>query len=180
MRLISAIVLTGAFALAACGSNEEADAPTEDEVAAAMEGAVKPLPGQYDARVELLEFEVPGVPDSMVGQMKDAASGELSQGHSFCLTQADVEDGWRGYSEKMADGDCTFNRFDVDGTRLDAEMACKIGTQGQMTEGVVQLQGETGEESQSMVMTMNQNLPMGSVRMKMKMDTQRTGDCTTG
>ena len=74
----------------------------------------------------------------------------------------------------MADGECNFNRYNVNGDQLDAEMACKMGD----TEGVHTLQGTIGQDSQDMTMRLEQNLPVGSVSATMRVQSQRTGDCT--
>lgn len=182
MRVVSILAVASALTLSACGmmgGEEEGEAQEvvpmgEAEIAAEMGETVMPLAGQYTATTELLEFSVPGVPDGMMDTMRETVVGELSQGHSFCLKEEDLAEGWKGFSEKMADGDCNFNRYNVNGDQLDAEMACKVG----QTEGITTLQGTLGQESQDMTMRVEQNLPVGSVNMTMRMQSTRTGDCT--
>lgn len=177
MRLTPIIAVASALALSACGGGEgEAEEVVpmgEAEIASEMAETVMPLAGQYTVTTELMEFSVPGVPEGMTEQMREAAAGELAQGHSFCMKEEDLAEGWKSFSENMADGDCNFNRYNVNGDQLDAEMACKVG----QTEGITTLQGTLGQESQDVTMRVEQNLPVGSVNMTMRMQSTRTGDC---
>ena len=178
MRNLSLVAIASTLVLTACGGEaEEAEeiAPMSDEeISAEMAETVTPRAGQYETKAELLEISMPGLTEGMADRAKETASAEFAQGQSFCLKEEDVADGWKSYSEKMADGNCSFNRYQVNGNQLDAEMACKVG----QTEGITTLQGTLGEESQDMTMRIEQNLPVGSVKMTIRMQSERTGDCT--
>lgn len=178
MRVTSILAVASALTLAACGGGEDTAEEivpmNEADIEAEMAETVMPLAGQYTATVELVDFSMAGVPDSIIDQGREAAAGDLSQGQTFCLKEEDLAEGWKGFSEKMADGNCSFNRYNVNGDQLDAEMACKVGG----TEGISTLQGTVGQESQDLTMRVEQNLPVGSVSMAMRVQSQRTGDCT--
>lgn len=52
MRLVHTLPLAAAIALAACGGDADTDADgnvSAEEIAAASEGMIQPLPGQYRA-----------------------------------------------------------------------------------------------------------------------------------
>ena len=174
--------LAGAVALAGCGSSDKAaDGPiSPEEAAASMADLETPRAGQYKATAELLEIDIPGLPDEQVAQMKGMMTGAMTAGNSYCLTAEEAEQGARQMAEKLAEGDCTFNKFEVGGNSLDAEMVCKDknGLQGN-----VKLTGTMTRESSDMLMEMNQKVPnmpgKGMVHRKMKMVSKRTGDCTS-
>src|SRR5690606_13582907 len=90
MRPIHCLPLAAAILLAACGGGADdlaADGEvTEDELAAALDDAVRPLPGQYRTAIELIEFDIPGMPEAMKGQMRQLVAGEFAQGNEFCMT----------------------------------------------------------------------------------------------
>lgn len=176
MRAIHALPVLAAMMLAACGGSEEKSAGglSAQDVAAEVGTAITPQPGQYSSTVELLAFDVPGVPAAMLEQMKAQAKSGAAQGNSFCLTpdQADP----KAMMQNMAEGDCTFSQFDVNGAKITADMVCK-GNGG--PEGRVQMDGTMAATGSDMTMTMQQSMGnMGVVNMKMRVTTKRTGDCS--
>ena len=68
MRLTHTLPLAAAILLAACGGDADTDgdgAVSGEEFAAEAAGAIKPQPGQYRTSYEMLEFDVPGMPESV-------------------------------------------------------------------------------------------------------------------
>src|SRR5688500_5415767 len=93
MRPIHALPLAAAILLAACGGDADSDGDgnvSAEEAAAEAEGMVQPLPGQYRASIELLEFDVPGMPESAKQQMQQIFAGGLAEGNTFCMTEEDA------------------------------------------------------------------------------------------
>src|SRR5690606_11865013 len=180
MRTIHALPLAAAMLLAACGGGEtDADGDgslTADEVAAAAADMVQPRPGQYRSTLELLEFDAPGVPDSAKQQMRQIFASGLTEGNTFCLTPEDAAaNGARQMVENMAESDCTMDRFDVTGGAVVAEMQC-AGEGGAAS--TVKMEGQMTTESSTMTMDTSQNVPnIGETRMKMRVTSQRIGDC---
>lgn len=179
MRSKLFVSLAAAITLSACGSSEDAPSGpmSPDEAAEALSKVDTPRAGQYKATVEILEFDIPGMPQAQKDQMRSFMSGSLTQGHTYCLTQEESEAGARDMATKLADGDCTFNDFNAGGNSLYADMTCK-GANGE--EGNVKLAGTMTDESSDMTMTMVQNspeLPGGSMNMKMRLVSERVGDC---
>jgi hypothetical protein len=182
MRTIHLLPLGAAILLAACGSSgDEAagggdEAVTAEAVAAKVEGMVQPRPGQYQTTLELIEFDVPGMPEQAKAQVRAMLGGELSQGNDFCLTPEEAENnGAQKMMENLAESNCTFDKFDVAGGKIDADMQCK-GQDGMVSH--VQMDGTMTAEGSAMTMTMDQDMAnVGKMNMKMKVTSKRTGDC---
>jgi hypothetical protein len=182
MRPIHALPLVAAVLLAACGGGD-ADADGDGaisgaEVAAEAEGMVQPKPGQYRTTLELIEFNAPSVPDSAREQMQQAFASGLAEGNTFCMTEAEAaENGPRQMVENLAESDCEMSSFNVSGNTVVAEMQCAGPGGGKNT---VKMEGEMTAESSTMTMDLAQDLgALGNVGMKMRVASQRTGDCTT-
>lgn len=177
MRMIRALPLVAAFVLAACGSSEEPaadEALSAEDVVAEAATAIKPNPGQYTSKIELLEFDMPGMPESAKAQMKQMAEGSMAEGNSFCMTEADADP--KKMMENIAESQCTFNSFEVAGGTVKADMMCK-GADG--SDAQVQMDGQMTPDSSTMTMAMQQQLPAaGKVSMTMRVTSTRTGECS--
>ena len=180
MRLT--LIATGilSFALAACsGGEEEQTGQTldADEVAERIDAAPELRPGQYESKVALIEFDVPGMPASQSDSVKKMMEAEFAKTNTFCLTPEQAEEGPRQMVQQMAKSNCAFSRYDVDGNSLNAEMSCSGG--GGMT-GSVKVSGSIEGDSSSMVMeSVNKvpGMPGEGARMKMQVDSRRIGNC---
>jgi hypothetical protein len=177
-----AIAALAAVALASCGKEEKKPVTREKVIAEAGELA-QPLPGQYETKVQMLEFSIPGLPADQVERMKSMMGNVGNQTSSYCLTAEDAKKGFAESVRKMGQGQgglkCDFNQFDVDGAKIAAQMTC-TGQQGLTSE--MKLDGTATARSTSMHMAMTQKAPMipgGEMRMKMQMDSRRTGDCSS-
>jgi len=176
MRAIHALPALAAIILSACGGADDkaAEGLSAQDVAAEAQDVVKPEPGQYSSTVELLEFEIPGMTDAMKEQMKAQAQSGLAQGNSFCMTAEQADP--KTMVQNIAESDCTFNRFDVNGGTIKADMVCK-GNGG--PEGHVQMDGTMTATGSVMTMAMQQSMGnMGTVSMKMRVTSRRTGECS--
>jgi len=174
MRIIHALPLAAAIALAGCGGGTEDDAT--EQAAAAAATVVKPLPGQYSTTLELVEFDVPGLSDNMKSMAQQAAASGFAEGNSFCLTPEQAEEGSQRMVRELAENDCTYNKFDVSGGAIDADLTCTAddGSQGKVT-----MTGTMTPESSDMVMVMDHQVPgMGKAHMKVNVKSQRIGDCS--
>lgn len=178
MRLMNVLPLVAGLALAACGSGDKAPAAGEtvsaDQVAARAAGAPAPRPGKYTSRMELLDFSMPGMPDAAKAQMQQAFASGLAQGNEFCMTAEQADP--RQMLQNMAESKCSFSRFDVDGGKIDADMSC-TGDDG--IASTVQMQGQMTADSSTMTMAMQRSMEgIGKMQMKMRVTSQRTGDCS--
>jgi len=179
MRPIHAMPLVAAVLLAACGSSADQDgdgAISNEEAAAAMGNAVQPQPGQYRVSTNVIEFDVPGLGDEMKQQMKTMMSASASQENTFCLTPEEAaKNGPEEMVKSMAEGNCTFRKFDVSGGNISADMQC---TDEAGRVGTVLMEGNMSNSSSDMTMTMDQEVQgMGQMHMKMNVKSERIGDC---
>ncbi|MBE5074133.1 DUF3617 domain-containing protein [Erythrobacteraceae bacterium E2-1 Yellow Sea] len=165
--------------LAACGSADDQSAGSGDSISVeeaaerAKASGVKPEPGQYRVTMEVLEVDIPGAPPQAVQMMREMMGG---QSHQYCLTQEDVDKGFEEMARQSQDGDCTFERFDMDGGDLDAKMVCTQDGQGSVT---MNLKGTGGATRSDMDMLMEGNMGgMGKSTIHMRATHERIGDCT--
>lgn len=167
------------LALVACGN---ADPDTDGDGTISMEeaqasleasGAVKPQAGQYNASVELLEFEAPGAPPQALDMMR----GMIARDFEYCLTQEQADKGFEEMARSSQDGDCSFEKFDVDGGDFDAVMICSNRGDGSIR---MAMEGTGTETSSDMTMTMTGDIGgMGEGRMVMRTKHERIGDCAS-
>jgi len=179
MRLIHTAPLAAAILLTACGGDADTNddgAVTGEEVAAEAADLVHPKPGQYRTTLELMEFDAPGVPDAAKQQMQQIFTSGLAEGNTFCVTQAQVDDnGPEQMVRNLAEADCTMNSFDVSGNTVVADMQCP--GEGGATRSV-KMDGQMTAESSTMTMTTEQDIPnLGTTKMRVKVSSQRVGDC---
>jgi hypothetical protein len=180
MRNIHMLPLAGAIMLAACGGGAEGEGTGEDvaaeNVVAQAAGMPQPRPGQYRVSVELLEFDIPGLPAAAKQQAQEFYASGLSS-HTFCLTP---EDAANNGAEQMVKGladsdDCTMKSFNVSGGTVVSEMQCAMD--GGIT-STMRTEGEITSEGSTMTMDTTQTVPdAGETRTKMRMTTERIGDC---
>lgn len=176
MRISLFIPLAVSFALAACGGG--ADEPgegisVEDALAEAQDNGVMPRPGQYSTTQELLELSVEGVPESQLAMMRDVFAKGAAQGSSYCMTDQMTREQW---ISDMAESNCTIQRFNTAGGDIDAAMTCATdeGINGELT-----MKGTSTAEASDMVMSFSQAIPgMGDAKMRMRVKSERIGDCT--
>lgn len=179
MRLIHTAPLA-AVLLAACGgdadTNEDGTVSSEEVVAEAA-GAIQPLPGQYRTTFEMLEFNVPGVPDALKQQMQAQMGGaaEVAKPITYCLTPEQAEaNGAEEMAKSMAEGNCTVSRFDVSGGSVSSEMQC-TGSDGIVTRVV--MDGQMTATSSTMTMTQEIDMAGQTVETKARVTSERIGDC---
>lgn len=184
MRLIHTTPLAAAILLAACGgSGGDADSNKDGtvssaEVVAEAAGAIKPQPGQYRTTYQLLEFNVPGMPEAMKQRMKAQMGGanEVAKPITYCLTpEQSAANGAEQMAKNMAEGNCTVSRFDVSGGTISAEMQC-AAPNGASSHVV--MDGQMTTTSSTMTMTNETDMQgLGKVQMKSRVTSERIGDC---
>ncbi len=176
-------VLTASLALVAlagCGesgteaTDAEAGGISQAELAERARDTIQPQPGQYRAVMEVLEVDMPGAPEGSGDALRQMMDG---QSREYCLTQADVDKGYEEMARQSQGGDCTFERFDVDGGSIDALMVC---TGEQSTAMRMAMSGTATPTSSVMNMTMTGDMTgMGESTLRMKATHERVGDCPT-
>lgn len=180
MRIQLIALAALALPLAACGSDDSVaqvdsgDSISMKEVAErAQDSGMKPEPGEYSVKMEVLEVNMPGAPAGMADMMSKMMAGQT---HKYCLTQEDVDKGFEKMARQSQDGDCTFQRFDVNGGDFDGQMTCNKTGQGMMT---MTMNGHGTPTRSEMDMTMKGNFTgMGNSTIHMKATHERIGDCS--
>jgi hypothetical protein len=116
---VAALVLTG------CSGGGDADTDGDGKVslgeaagAARAQGLV-PEPGQYKATITMAGIDIPGLPPEMAGH----GSG-MTTTTEYCLTPKDVAEGFEEMLKRGQNGECAYERFNLDGGNIDAVMVC--------------------------------------------------------
>lgn len=171
-----------ALGLSACGSGTSVEDPSDPEqIADAMGDLPKPQPGEYAMKGELIEFDIPGASDEEVSMMRGLFEMGLQAGSSFCITEEMVEQGhqeWLSQTQNVPQG-CEFSSFDTTADSFNGVMDCD-SEDG--TKGTIALGGTITPTTQNMSMEMdmtNSGEGPGSMRMVLKTETTRTGECAS-
>ena len=177
MRLIIALPLAAAIALAGCGKQADDTPKTVEQAAEQAKQMAKPEPGKYRSSIKMLEFNIPGLPADQANQMKQLMGGAASQSHEFCLTAQDVEKGYEEMVKKSSEGNCTFEKFDTTTNTIDARMTCDMGQAGKAQ---MAMKGNVTPTKSVMVMEIENSVsqvPGGKIHTKMEVTNERIGDC---
>ncbi|MGB7373980.1 DUF3617 domain-containing protein [Pontixanthobacter sp.] len=166
-----------ALGLAACGSEAE-EPKTVEQVAAEMQKLPPQMPGLYRITSEIIEIDVAELSPEQAELMRQKSDVKPDVNEQ-CVTQEEadksVQDIVKGISEASGAGNCSFAKFAVTGTRLDSQMTC-TGPMG--TGGDVAIAGVVEETGLDLIMDMTIDASvMGEIGMKMKITSERIGDC---
>jgi hypothetical protein len=182
MRTILCLIAC-ALPLAACNKGPQVDekdasvAEVAEKVRQSGSEASFIRAGQWQSKVTIEKFEMPGMPPEMVQRMKTMMAQNQEHGFQTCLTAEDVkrpkEDFFAGKNNE-----CRYDHFTMGGGKIDAEMHCG-GKRGESQ--VMQMAGTYSPESYQMQTSMKMEggeTPQGSMAMTMRIEAQRTGECT--
>lgn len=172
-----------ALALGACGGDDAAEqakggAVSQNAVERELAEAPQMRPGLYRSRMEMVRFDVPGVPAEQQALMRGMMGAAQGMSVNHCLTEREAGRGPRDMFREMGQGDCTLQRFDVNGNALTGEMQCR-GRANEVT--TMRMTGTMDRESSAMTMVAdirNSGLPQGRAEMEMRVTSERSGDCT--
>ena len=184
MQARDILTFAACAALVACGSAPDGGGSSPSatgltgeaaakKVAAARADLPRPDPGLYRTTVEMVDVDLPGAPEGVAEMMRNSMKQDRAS--DYCVTAADVEKGYEEMVRRSQQGDCTFQRFDVVGGKIDAEMTCR-GDRGGMS--TIAMSGTAGRTSSDMDVRMKMELPgMGEGTMRMKSRSERIGAC---
>ncbi|MEM7780677.1 MAG: DUF3617 domain-containing protein [Pseudomonadota bacterium] len=135
--------------------------------------ADRPLAGEYRAKITFLSLDVPDAPP----QMADMMGRMMSFESTYCLTEAEIEEGYQAITNRSMRGDgaddCTYDRYNFTGGQIDAEMTCRVdGRQMRMT-----MTGTGSPTSSDITITMAGDFGMGDGSMKMRARHEWLGAC---
>ncbi len=169
------LALAGAALAAGCSGAGDADADGSGEVSLkeaakkAEAGGLKPEAGLYKATITMTGIEIPGMPAEMAGH-----GAGMTTTTEYCLTQEEVDKGFEEMMKRGQNGECSYERFNLDGGDLDAVMVCKT------PEGTARMEmtGTATPTTSDFNATMAMNVDgMGEGTMKFVAKHERVGDC---
>lgn len=169
--VLAAAPLVAVLALGACKDQPK----TQEQVKQEIAQMPKPKPGLYRSTSKLTGFEVPGMPQAQQDQFKQVFS--QAQGRDFCLTKAEADKGYEEMTKKIAEGDCTYDKFEASGSSLDAKMTCKTG---QNMKATIEMKGTMSAEGSQMTMKVQQAAPQQpekTMTITAEVASARVGDC---
>ena len=177
MRLPAVLPLIAMLALGACNKAADPGDPAGKNQAAAALDEVHFQPGLYQAKVEIKQLEMPGMPPAVVAAMKTRM---FEKPLTYCLTPEDAAKGAEAMKERMAKGQCQFDRFNAVGGKIDSRMTCQLGDKGTMravAHGTYTATGSVTASTMDMAMA-GGNSAAGKMHMEQVTTTTRVGDCT--
>jgi hypothetical protein len=115
----------GAALITGCsGGNPDADGDGKVSMKEAAKTAeaqgIKPEPGLYKTTVTMTGINIPGMPPEMAGH----GAGQTVTSED-CLTQQEVDKGFEELIKQGQNGECSYERFNLAGGKIDAVMVCK-------------------------------------------------------
>ena len=172
LPLIAVLCLTACNKGSAPAGSSASDPAANPKSAADAAADIRFQPGLYQAKVDIKQFDMPGLPPQVVAAMK---SRMLDKPLTYCLTPEDAAKGAHVMKERMGKGQCQFTRFNAAGGKMDSEMTCNAGGQGEMHAVAHGTYTDSGSITSSRVdVAMG---PTGKMHMEQVTTTTRIGDC---
>lgn len=176
--LLAAALLALPLALSACDKADKSP-KTMDEAKQEAAQLDRPKPGLYKQAMTITKFEIPGAPPEVAQQIQTAM--QKAQEHEFCMTKEMADQGFRDMFDKIGkDGECTYDRFDVSGGKIDAALKCQNAAEGT---GLITIAGKVSAEGSDVNVAVEQqggHAPMKNTKIAMHVVSQRVGDCPAG
>ena len=170
---IAIMMLGGLVGCGSSGADNAGGSVSADKVADRMADMVRPEPGLYRSTSTVISVEAPGAPDGVADMLKKS----MSSGHTseYCLTPEEAAKGYEEMARRAQHGNCTFQRFDVSGGKIDAVMNCAAPQGGKAQ---IALNGTGTSTSSVMDMKMQMEAPgMGKMNTHTKVESKRIGPC---
>jgi hypothetical protein len=161
--------------MAACSGSNDADADGDGKISvaeaadAAASSMIKPDPGLYRATITMTAMEIPGIPSDMAG-----LGNSMTNTEEYCLTPEEVEKGYEEMMKQGQDGECSYERFNLAGGKIDAMMTCNTES-GKMQVEMKGNAGRTSSDFDAKVAMDIEGVGKGSMRFTAKHE--RIGDC---
>ena len=180
MRLIAAIArhfCLAATLIGAAGMVSCSDPPDEQEILSSAASLPQPQPGLYRSTTTVVRYDLPDASPQEADRMRALMGNMMPSAREFCMSAEDAADGWAAMIQQAEEGSCSFDRFDVEGNRLGATMAC-AGVGGITSR--IDVLGTASATSSSMNLVITQNgedIPGGEQVIEMQVASERLGDC---
>lgn len=171
------VILVFPLLLAACNSSPsiKAENASVAEVAQKAQQAIRIEPGQWTGKVELSGLKMPNL-DQMPPEMRARMQAAMQHSFTNCITPEQLADPKRGLFQTDADRSCIYDRFSMQGGKIESEMTCQRGATKQHT----RMTGTFTATSYDMVgeSEVIGNGPGGGSGGKVHITAARTGMCT--
>jgi hypothetical protein len=171
--VIRSLALCSALAvsLAGCG-DKKPDAAGHEQAGGDTATLVRPRPGHWDVKLQMTDFDVPGMPD----EIKKTIGKQFSQAGAMatCLTpeQAARNDG--KFFEPKNNKDCKSESFSMANGQIAAKLICARGP----TKQTVDMRGTYGAEAYDLTLNSQGEMNGQPMKMTMQVSGKRTGECT--
>lgn len=180
MKLV--VVIFGCtVALGACNKSPEVherNASVEQVAnAVASSGVANDLylkAGEWKVTSTVEEMNIPGLPPQAQAEMKRMMGGRGNAEYQYCLTPEQAKKPGGRFFNRQADKNCKYDHFTMGKGKIDALLRCAApGGAMAMT-----IDGTYSADSYSTRVAMDMGGSDGSMKMKMRSDAKRVGDCT--
>lgn len=135
-----------------------------------LDEEMRPTAGQYQANLQLVAIDLPDAPPEIANMMGTM----MNRDFDYCLTEAEVEEGYRSVMNRTQQGECTYQRFNASGGQIDAAMTCDVDGR----EMVMEMTGTGTSTSSDVTMTMTGDFGIGPGTMTMRIVQERVGACS--
>jgi hypothetical protein len=189
MRVMLLLPLAAVLSLAACGGGEERTAATDGAAASGATGgsanaasATMPRlrPGNYEVRVNITRFEVPGLPPEIAAQMQQSMAGVGQQVQNQCVTAEQSAQSMENIYKGLGQGNCTTERMSITGGQISGAMRCDSGGGRTMAMTIEGAMNDDGSTTNMSMIANDPSLPSGQIETDMSVTMVRTGDCAAG
>jgi len=177
----SIICVACAVALAACNKSPEVhekNASVEQVAnAVAASGVANDLyleAGEWKVTSTLEEMSIPGLPPEAQKEMKQAMGQRGNAEYQYCLTPKQAKKPGGKFFNRQADKNCKYDHFTMGKGKIDAVMRCAAPA-GSMT---MTIAGTYSADSYSTHVAMDLGGRDGAMKMKMRSEAKRIGECT--
>jgi hypothetical protein len=175
MRSPSAtLILIGALALSACGSETSVDAKNESVESVANKVAasgMNPRPGRWQASLKIDSMEMPGMPAAAKQAMNKSLGA--AQNYFTCLTPEQANRPNAEFFQKTAKN-CKYDHFTMADGKIDAAMTCDAGGNATKMAMLGSYSGDVYDLKVTSQGEMQKGMPMN---MAMSITSRRVGEC---
>lgn len=130
--------------------------------------------GAWQVTSTLEEMGIPGLSPEAQSEMKKVMGSRGNAKYRFCLTPEQAKRPGGKFFNRQADKNCRYDHFTMGKGKIDAVMRC-AAPEGSMT---MTIAGNYSADSYSTQVSMDMGVSEGSMKMKMRSEAHRVGDCT--
>jgi hypothetical protein len=130
--------------------------------------------GEWKVSSTLEEMNIPGLPPEAQTEMKRVMGERGNATYQYCLTPEQAKRPGGKFFNRQADKNCRYDHFTMGKGKVDAVMRC-AAPEGSMT---MTIAGTYSADSYSTHVAMDMGGRDGSMKMKMRSEAKRVGECT--